>query len=119
MGLTYVELEIANSADVDRREKVRLLVDSGAMFSVVQGSVLRRLGIRAHTKRRFMLANGEVVERQIGGAMFLYRGESGVSPVVIGKPGDSDLLGTVTLEVLGLILDPFRRELKPLPMMLA
>ena len=32
---------------------------------------------------------------------------------------DSNLLGTFTLEALGLTLDPLQRELKPLPMILA
>ena len=34
------------------------------------------------------------------------------------NPGDSCLLGTVTLEALGLMLDPIRRELRPLPLLL-
>jgi len=32
--------------------------------------------------------------------------------------GDASLLGAVTLEELGLVLDPLRRELRPLPMQL-
>jgi predicted aspartyl protease len=119
MGLTHVELEIANPAEPRRKAVVRLLVDSGAAFSVVQGSVLRRLGVRPRSRRSFILANGEKIERQVGDALFYYQGQQGASPVIFGKRGDSDLLGTVTLEVLGLVLDPLRRELKPLPMMLA
>ncbi len=89
------------------------------MLSVVSRTVLRRLGIRPHSSRSFILANGETIERRIGNADFFFQGQHGASPVIFGKPGDSDLLGTVTLEGLGLILDPIRRELKPLPMMLA
>ena len=32
--------------------------------------------------------------------------------------GDATLLGTLTLEALGLSLDPIRRELKPMTLML-
>ena len=39
--------------------------------------------------------------------------------MIFGEEGDSTLLGVLTLEALGLMLDPLRRELKPLPMMLA
>lgn len=39
--------------------------------------------------------------------------------MIFGEEGDSVLLGTFTLEVLGLALDPLKRELKPLPMVLA
>ncbi len=45
--------------------------------------------------------------------------DSGAAPVIFGEPGDATLLGTVTLESLGLILDPIRRELRPLPMIVA
>jgi predicted aspartyl protease len=118
MGLTEVEIEIANPADPKSKAKVQLLVDSGATLSVISGTLLRRLGIRPHSKRSFILANGEKIERQIGDAVFYYQGQKGASPVIFGKPGDSDLLGIVTLEALGFILDPLRRELRPLPMML-
>lgn len=43
----------------------------------------------------------------------------GDSLVIFGEPGDEALLGTTTLESFGFILDPFRRELRPLPMKLA
>jgi hypothetical protein len=43
----------------------------------------------------------------------------GVADVIFGEEGDSVLLGAFTLEALGLALDPLRRELKPLPMVLA
>jgi clan AA aspartic protease len=119
MGMTHVDIEVANPADPKSRVKVRLLVDSGATLSVISGRVLRNLGIRPHSKRSFILANGESIERQIGNADFVYQGQHGASPVIFGKPGDSDLLGMVTLESLGFLLDPLRRELRPLPMMLA
>jgi len=34
--------------------------------------------------------------------------------VVLGESEDENLLGTVTLEIFGLILDPFKRELRPI-----
>jgi hypothetical protein len=33
---------------------------------------------------------------------------------VLGESGDENLLGMVTLEIFGLILDPFKRELRPI-----
>jgi hypothetical protein len=39
--------------------------------------------------------------------------------VIFGEPGDSSLFGAIALEALGLTLDPLRRELKPIRMMLA
>ena len=37
----------------------------------------------------------------------------------LGLAGDEALLGVVTLEVLGLVLDPFNRTLQPMRMSLA
>ena len=51
--------------------------------------------------------------------MFRYGERVGVADVIFGEEGDSTLLGAFTLEALGLSLDPLRRELKPLPMLLA
>jgi predicted aspartyl protease len=119
MGLTHVDIEVASPADPKSRARVKLLVDSGATLSVISGTLLRRLGIRPHSKRGFIMANGEKIERQVGNADFFFQGQHGVSPVIFGRSGDSDLLGIVTLEALGFILDPIRRELRPLPMMLA
>jgi hypothetical protein len=31
--------------------------------------------------------------------------------VIFGEPGDSTLLGALTLEALGLVLDPLKRDL--------
>ena len=38
--------------------------------------------------------------------------------VALSQPGDKPLLGALTLEILGLILDPFKRELRPMKLRL-
>ena len=42
-----------------------------------------------------------------------------MSPVVLGQQKDAALLGTLTLESLGLVLNPFERRLTPMRMLLA
>jgi hypothetical protein len=69
-------------------------------------------------EQEFRLANGEKIVRKKGGALFKYGDRIGGADVIFGEEGDSVLLGAFTLEALGLSLDPLRRELKPLPMML-
>jgi clan AA aspartic protease len=119
MGLTYVSVKVANPADPSKSVEETFMVDSGAVYSLVPRHNLNRLGITPHSKRTFILANGEKIEREIGTAIFEYQGQRGDSLVVFGEEGDSPLLGATTLGGFGLILDPFRRELKPLPMLLA
>lgn len=119
MGLTFLSIRVGNPADGAEPVKVQCLVDSGAVYSLVPREILTRLGIRPHSRREFILANGEVVERDLGTAAFFYEDRRGDSLVIFGELGDEPLLGATTLESFGLILDPFRRELKPLPMKLA
>ncbi|HTV53839.1 MAG TPA: hypothetical protein VMI06_02890, partial [Terriglobia bacterium] len=57
--------------------------------------------------------------RKKGVAVFKYGERAGGADVVFGERGDSTLLGALTLEALGLSLDPLRRELRQLPMILA
>lgn len=119
MGLTYVELEVANVAKPEAAEKLKCLVDSGAIYSVVPASVLEKLGIEPLDEQEFRLANGDTIVRKKGVALFRYGKRIGGADVVFGEDGDAVLLGALTLEALGLSLDPLKRELRELPMMLA
>lgn len=119
MGLTYIRASVANPARPRRAARLKFLVDSGALYSVVPGSVLARLGIKRGRSKSFILADGTEVKRSLGQALFRVNGDEGASPVIFGEAGDSILLGSVSLEALGLMLDPLRRELRPLPMILA
>ena len=119
MGLTVLELEVGNPANPEITEKVEFLIDSGAIYSVVPTPVLERLGIKPLTQQEFRLANGSKIVRKKGIALFKYKELVGGADVIFGEEGDSMLLGAFTLEALGLSLDPLRRELKPLPMVLA
>ncbi|MGH7895067.1 MAG: aspartyl protease family protein [Candidatus Binatia bacterium] len=119
MGLTVLTIEVANPAAPERREAVEFLVDSGAVYSFVPRLVLERLGIAPHGRERFRLADGSVIERERGDAVFVYGARRGAAPVIFGDPGDATLLGAVTLESLGLVLDAIRRDLRPLPMVVA
>ncbi len=118
MGLTTLTIEIANPAKPTVWQTVELLVDSGAIYSVIPAPLLRRLGIRSDGKEEFVLADGSRITRRKGIAKFRYNEHFGGGDVIFGEPGDSNLLGALTLESLGLVLDPLRRELKPLPLIL-
>jgi predicted aspartyl protease len=98
---------------------VEFLIDSGAIYSVVPTPILEKLGIRPITQEEFRLAGGSKIARKKGIVLFRRGEQVGGADVIFGEEGDSTLLGAFTLEALGLALDPLRRELKPLPMILA
>jgi len=119
MGLTNVEANIANPLDPQRHTMMTFLVDSGAVYSVIPAGELEKLGIRPSGQRTFFLANGQPVKRRIGEARVTFQGQSATCVVLFGEPDDSALLGVTTLENLGLIFDPMRQKIMPLPMLLA
>lgn len=116
MGLTNLKAAIANPANTKRWVDVEFLVDSGAMYSCVPAKILKQLGIKPHSHREFILANGEVIRRPMGTAAFKYQGLRGDSQVMFGEEGDLPLLGVTTLETFGYVLDPLRGELKAIPL---
>jgi predicted aspartyl protease len=118
MGMTRLTLEVGNPGSLDRWEAVDCLVDSGATYSVIPSAVLQRLGILVTGEQQFRLANGDRVTRRKGISAFRYGERVGGADVVFGEEGDANLLGAFTLEALGLALDPLKRELVELPMML-
>ena len=81
--------------------------------------ILDKLGIKPIGKQVFRLADGTKIVRRKGVALFRYGRKAGGADVIFGEETDSILLGAFTLEALGLALDPLRRILKPLPMILA
>ena len=72
MGLAHLTIEIANPSNLHVTEKVELLVDSGAVYSVVPRNILERLGIQPHAEQRFRLADGSRILRERGIAGFKY-----------------------------------------------
>jgi predicted aspartyl protease len=119
MGLTHLTLEIAAPADPARRESVDFLVDAGAIYSFVPRAVLERLAIAPHGRQKFRLADGTLIERDRGDAIFFSADRRGAAPVIFAENGDATLLGAVTLESLGLAFDAVRRALVPLPRIVA
>jgi predicted aspartyl protease len=109
---------LMNLANPKKRIRMKFRVDSGAIYSVVPKTVLKSLGIKPCGSQSFALAYGTAMTRKMGNALFSLEGAEGASPVIFGEKGDTPLLGMVSLEALGYILDPLRRELRPLPMVL-
>ena len=119
MGLTNQKLVVKESRGARRKADVNFLIDSGAVYSLVPARTLEKLGIRPYRTVDFSLADGRTITRQVGDAYFEYRGEGGAAPVIFGEEGDEPLLGATTLESIGLVLDPFKRRLIPMRMLLA
>lgn len=113
MGLTKVTLEITNPENPTKNIKDEFLVDSGAFYTVLPKKMVDKLGLKPNFNQDFSLADGTTISRPVGNAYIIFEGRKTASPVVLGKSNDTALLGVLTLEALGLILDPFQRKLHP------
>src|ERR671936_1742042 len=114
MGLMQVSATVMRP---DRRGKplrVRFLVDTGAVYTVLPEGVWRALKLEATSRAEFGLADGSCVTRGVSECRFDIAGRTATSPVVLGARGDAPLLGAVTLETLGLMIDPLTRRLLPM-----
>jgi predicted aspartyl protease len=112
MGMVHVDAEVSRGDEPGR--PIRFLVDSGAAYSVLPHDEWQTLGLVPQRRMEFVLADGTSIERDISHCMFTYAGIRAPSPVVLGRPGDEALLGSLTLETMGLVLDPFARTLRPM-----
>ena len=93
-------------------------MDTGATFTVLPASLLRRLGISPQRITRFRLADGYVVQRESGETKVRLRGQVIMTTVVFGEEGAPSLLGCVTLETASLAVDPVRQQLVPTEVLL-
>jgi predicted aspartyl protease len=97
---------------------VRMLVDSGAAWSCLPEHEWRALGLQPRRRCQFDLADGTMIERDVSECSFRYGDVEATSPVILGERDDMALLGAVTLESLGLVLNPLQRTLAPMSRLL-
>ncbi|QOJ79216.1 aspartyl protease family protein [Infirmifilum lucidum] len=116
MGVVFIEGKVKGPAG---EESVRFLVDSGATYTVLPEEVWRKIGLTPLREHEFVLADGRTVKRKVSECYISLPQGEGHTPVVLGEADDQALLGTVTLEILGLVLNPFKRTLEPMRMFLA
>lgn len=110
MGLPYVEATVTGPTGQSRQ--LKLMVDSGAAYSLIPQKVWKQLKLKPQETLTFTLADGTDIERDISECKIALNGVERHSPVILGKPGDEPLCGVMTLEILGLVLDPFKRTLQ-------
>jgi clan AA aspartic protease len=113
-GITCIQGQVKGRKG--KQADVKFLVDSGATYSVLPKDVWERIGLKPKRKMGFTLADGTTIERSISEAYVVLPHGEAHTPVVLGEDGDQALLGVVTLEILGLVFNPFDRTLQPMRM---
>ena len=117
MGITHIEGVV--TGPTGKQATVKFLVDSGATYLLLPEEVCEMLDLSPKRNATFTLADGTEIERSISECHIRLPQGDGHTPVILGQRDDQPLLGVVTLENLGLVLNPFNRTLQPMRMMLA
>lgn len=117
MGYIKVKAKVWNVESPTISKEVELLADTGAVYTVLPSSLLKELKVKPIGRRRFRLANNQIIERDVGIVGIEIKGIKTHTIAVFGDEGIY-LLGVVTLEELGLEVDPIRGELRPMELLL-
>lgn len=117
MGLTYIDGTV--TGPTGKRATVKFLVDSGATYTLLPPDIWQSIELQPAESIRCTLADGTTLERRVSECQIALPQGTRHTPVILGEAGDEALLGVVTLEILGLVLNPFNRTLQPMRMMLA
>ena len=116
MGITYIEGMVTGPSG--KQVAARFLVDGGATYTLLAKSDWEKIELSPKRSLAFALADGTTITRQVSECHIALAEGEGHTPVVLGEEGDEPLLGIVTLEILGLTLNPFTRTLQPMRMLL-
>ncbi len=113
MGVFHVDCTVENMVDPDRSARIEeLIVDTGSEFTWLAQDVLSSIGVRVRKPdQQFMMANGQVITRDVGYAILRVDGFETVDEIVFAEPGDLNLLGSHTLEGFGAIVDARKKQL--------
>jgi predicted aspartyl protease len=117
MGLVYVKGTV--SGPTGKQATLKFLVDSGATYTLLPNKTWRAIGLKPIDSVLCTLADGTELERKISECRISLAQGVRHSPVMLGERGDEALLGVLTLEIFGLILNPLTRRLQPMHVMLA
>jgi len=116
MGITYVVGKVRGATGKER--EVKFLIDSGAIYTLLPKEVWQAIELKPKREYTFILADGSEIKRKVSECYIILPQGEAHTPVILGEEGDEALLGVVTLEILGLVFDPFKRELRPMRMLL-
>ncbi len=111
---TFSQTVRLESTDGERSLEIDALVDTGAYFTLVPADLLTKLGVEPSGTRTVELADGSLVDFDIGEVVVSIGERTVTTPVLFGDNDGEPLLGAYTLEGLLLVVDPVNTRLIPL-----
>jgi predicted aspartyl protease len=113
MGVFYVDCIVENMAAAEKAAVIeQLIVDTGSEFTWIPSEILSAVGVDVRKRAvEFMMANGQIIARDIGYAILRVHEFETVDEIVFAQPGDLNLLGAHTLEGFGAVVDARAKRL--------
>jgi clan AA aspartic protease len=111
MGIVVVNGKVSGPKG---SETLDFIVDSGAKYSLLPEKVWKKIGIKPKYEMSFSMVDGTIIKRKISECFIELPNGSAHTPVILGIKDDEALLGVITLEILGLVINPFTREIQPM-----
>jgi predicted aspartyl protease len=101
-----VNLTAVNPSERQRSTPpIEVMVDRGSEVSWLPKKELLDIGINPEGKKRFAMANKQIIERDIGYAILTAEGCSTIDEIVFAEASDMSLLGVRTLEGFSVMVD--------------
>jgi len=110
MGHVYVDLEITNPERPELQIRHKALIDTGTTYTVVPRDVYSKLGLKIEGSKAMKTASDSDV-LDMSYSRISIDGKSGVSTILVSDKLDQVIVGVVTLETLGLTIDPTTGQL--------
>ena len=117
MGFVHVTVQVASPSNPQEEREIELLVDGGAILSVIPRQVLEELGLPALGSRRFR-GFGGILQRDTAALLVRYNGDVTSTTAIFGEADDTPILGVTALELLGYQVDPTTGELNSTELLL-
>ena len=113
MGFVNIKMGLEKISSPSPRREIEFLVDTGALYTMAPASVLRQIGVEPRVQVEFELADGSRIRQDVGEVRFHFNGQNAISRVIFGEENDAAVLGVVTLEEMGLEVDPVNKRVRP------
>jgi aspartyl protease family protein len=115
MGFIRVRIKILPPSDGREPVEVDVLVDTGAIYSLLPRQVLESVGVTPTGHGQVRTIEGRPIEGDVANVFVEIAGRRslGMVPVIFGEAADQAALGVTALEMTGLEVDPVRGELRP------
>ena len=124
MGYVQATIELTNGWEMEnarrglmdkdevKRMDIQVLVDTGSMNMCINEVVCEALQLPLMDRKKSVLANGNIIECNIAGPVYVRFKNRNCLILVTVLPGDNEcLLGAIPLEEMDIMVDPKRGEL--------